>query len=319
MKLKMAERTKLEGLLKAMQDIKTDYYVGTQEAYRAVKKISSEIYENPERTAIMINHALKQKFVNPSYEATPERVYGTFDVLNDAILYADEPHYDEPDETTLLLTNDYYEMMENIRDLNTFDKDNPFKMQPSDLSRIFTPYFVSANEKRMDNNEEFGEGVIDCLGENFYEYSDNVNPRFARDYISWVSRFLTYLGSVNWEGELSKESFNRRLNRHRGIILNEDLDLERIVDRLVNDRYDHRLEYRRQVLCYWLEDWDDYEEVVKTTEYMIKSRVARYKKLESLNAPLFIIEKERKMIQSAKFVRHLLGSERNFVKRYLEH
>ena len=95
----------------------------------------------------------------------------------------------------------------------------------------------------------------------------------------------------------------------------------KIVDRIIHDRYDHKLEYRRQVLCGWLmgfEGIESYEEVVEIMDRNIKSNNVRYKKLEDLNAPETILENSRRMAQSNKFIRQLLGSEKNFIQRYLK-
>jgi len=311
------KREKLEELLRAVQDTKSEFYVGTQEAYRAVKRISSEIYENPGKTAVGINHALKQRFTRPSYEATPERIYGTSEVLSDA-LDTDELYRDEPDNTSFLFTFDHQETLENVGNLSEIKMRSDFRMQPSDLSRIMTPYFIRANKRGVSNNADFGKVVVDYLREGLRDYSDNIDPMSIPDYLEWTTRFLNILHRTDWNEELSKETFNRILTRHRGGILVNELSLSNIVDRLINDRYNHRLEYRRQVLSRWLEGRESYEEAVKTAEFMIESKRERCRIFEVLNIPQEIIEGVKKSIQLARYIRHVLESEKNFVKRYLE-
>ena len=72
----MADKQKLEDLLREIQSLKGDKYIGTQEAWRYLKRVTA-LHDNPIRIALAINHRLRQKR-GPQlhYEATPERVVG---------------------------------------------------------------------------------------------------------------------------------------------------------------------------------------------------------------------------------------------------
>ena len=60
------KKQRLEGLLRAVKEIKSNFYIGTSEAYHVIKEIG-RTYDNPEKISIRLNHFLRQKFEKPSY------------------------------------------------------------------------------------------------------------------------------------------------------------------------------------------------------------------------------------------------------------
>lgn len=78
----MEEKRKkeLEGMLKAIQDLKEEYYIGTGDAFEYLKRVRN-IYERPKKIAELINERLAKES-SITYIASPERVVGLNSCLN---------------------------------------------------------------------------------------------------------------------------------------------------------------------------------------------------------------------------------------------
>jgi len=98
------------------------------------------------------------------------------------------------------------------------------------------------------------------------------------------------------------------------------ISLPNIVDRILKDKVDLRLEYRRQILCKYLIDSkiDSYEDAVRIADHRIAIRKDTIEKFEKGQMPDHIMNDAKKLFTEAKFIRHIVGSEKNFIKKYLK-
>ena len=186
----MARERKLEGMLKAVKDIKENYYVGTKDAYDVVKKIG-EIYDNPEKIAIRLNHELRQRFDKVSYEATPERAVGLMDKLSDAVI-------DGVWENENFLDDEFTYEDINLRDrlgVEEFIGETTELINPETAVKRLLPYFVRANEQKVDSDDRFGDCVYDYCDEKFEEAFREIDV--TEKHSLWRFHFLNYLNNVD--------------------------------------------------------------------------------------------------------------------------
>tara|TARA_Y100000034_G_scaffold134836_1_gene204467 strand:- start:813 stop:1751 length:939 start_codon:yes stop_codon:yes gene_type:complete len=311
----MKRNQRFEGMLREVQRIKSENYVGTKEAYGVLKQIS-DAESNPIKTANRIN-SFVWRVPHYSYPATPERVIGSIDILFDADRNA-QSLVDKFFTEGLDPNSDFYHsLMQNIG--AGLSSEVPFSFKPSDLSRTLIGFFVYANKKGVSSDRDFGESVLKGLGYLCKKTEEEIGAEsVSEEDKCWTIGFLADVLSQDWEDRLSRKSYLENLDRYVG---NARLRLKipEMVEKLKRDMVDHRMDYRRQTVCYWLEKRgiDNYEEALRMSEESIRSRAERYEKSKSCS-PKFQIGNLRKSLQEAKFIRHVLGQERNFLKRYLD-
>ena len=152
----MKRNQRFEGMLREVQRIKSENYVGTKEAYGVLKQIS-DAESNPIKTANRIN-SFVWRVPHYSYPATPERVIGSIDILFDADRNA-QSLVDKFFTEGLDPNSDFYHsLMQNIG--AGLSSEVPFSFKPSDLSRTLIGFFVYANKKGVSSDRDLGESVL---------------------------------------------------------------------------------------------------------------------------------------------------------------
>lgn len=325
----MAEEIKpeFEGMLEAIKDLKQEYYIGTQEAYGFLREVQ-QIYSAPKKLADLINSEL-MKQGKVSYLATPERVAcleRVIDNISEDIIHENFNESIKDDYILYILNPNLYlsGLSPVFIPLSGMDENmnvcSVFHSKPEKTAEIFLPYFKRANEDFCKSDAELSSSIIDLLREEYSKVENKIDDRKAafpcREYFSSL---LTELSLVDWENALSKESFNE-IERVYIDFTKSDISTSMMLRRLIRDRVDHKLEYRRAVLCKWISDRkvEDYEQAMDVAEANLKFRKSLLEKMTEQNTPDVVIEKQEEMLKSAKFIRFLLGADKNFVKRYLK-
>lgn len=313
MRMEEQRKQKLERMLRAVQDIKTEYYVGTKEAYNTIKKLQ-EVREGPIKTAGYINRSLNRKFENPSYLATPERVGGIEGVLFEAANYASQQFLNNEAE----LCPEYH--LQNFDFFKVFRIESDVDDKPENSAILLIPYFIQANKINAEEDSLFGIVFQDYLLKKYKEVRWRIEEKMQPACDTYMLRGLHYLEDTDWNNLLSEQSFNIREREIAKYIMASKISTGKILDRMLNDRIDHRLEYRRQVLCKWLRDcgFKDYEEAFSSNQELLKMREERLQKFTAGNCTKNMIYDVKRLVRISKFLRHLLGSEKNFVKKFLK-
>ncbi|MEK6861407.1 MAG: hypothetical protein AABY07_05535, partial [Nanoarchaeota archaeon] len=83
------ERVKLEKLLENVKEIKSQFYVGTQEAWNTLKALE-RVYSTVDCVVDKINLKLNGSLKEVCCKATPERIWGVHEGLIDAMSIDDE-------------------------------------------------------------------------------------------------------------------------------------------------------------------------------------------------------------------------------------
>jgi hypothetical protein len=321
------KKKRLEGMLKAIQELKSEYYIGSEEAYSYLKNLQ-QTYELPQKVSDMTNNQLTKTFGgNLTYLATPERIVGLENAISAVSLKTVfEEIFLKENRTDLLrkslrnppqkYLNQFSPVFLSCRDENEnyyglIHYSEDIEKNPELLKKTieaFKPYFIKANTEGINLDDDFGDIVLSVLKKEYENIRDNidVNKTFPNCDI-FISDLTKNLSNINWKKELSKENL-RIYEAHRKKSEIYCFSCQDIVRRMRKDRVDHRLEYRRAVLCEWLSEHDikTYENAIKYSNYM----------LTVLNSQKNVSEELK---ECCKFIRHLVGADKNFIKRYLEH
>ena len=308
-------KKELEGMFKAVQDLKDEYYVGTKEAFEIIKSCQ-RIYSNPEKVSEIINTNLSYMALL-DYPATPERIVGLERVIESCSRNAsddmDEIYKGNRDVGFI----DFYlrELSEKFRIIPMGDE-ILFEKDVEKSSERFFDVFRIANENKVKSDNLLKSTVINYFLDSYSEIKDEI-PEKIKDYSDeWMRKFLNSLVSLDWNLYFSKEEFRVYEKEKLGNTRNS-VSLKNMVEKIKKDQLDHRLEYRRMILCKWLRESNvgDYKEAISAIERSIRERKEILERLRKLDSPT--VEEGEKYLDSSKFIRHLIGSDKSFIEKYL--
>jgi|WetSurMetagenome_2_1015567.scaffolds.fasta_scaffold45507_2 hypothetical protein len=354
----------LEGMLRAIQELKSEHYIGTKEAYKYLKE-SEHAYSNPSQIARIINARVSEKY-SLTFPATAEAISGLFRMMS----YQRDPYEDEPSNE---IEEESNEKSDNEESLSEDFDEKLFDDEPSLLTLMgatgdanglwgifwipnlvigtgdprkkvgyFYPLYERANERGVDSIEGFKRESINLYKEEYEKIREDIE-NFERilDYDALMDAFLYDLERQKWDfsGEDLKKT--RKLSKFFSEL---EISIPEIIERMIKDKVDHRLEYRRGVLCEWLtrSDIKSYEDAIKMLEERIKNGKQHFKEIIGENAR---DEEENKFRERYEwedgkdflekwdrygknlftknqkadiFLRRILAADKNFVIRYLQ-
>ena len=309
------DRRDLEGKLLAIQDLKREKYIGTQEAWNYIERVNA-LYENPVKVADAINEKLEKKGII-YYKATPERIFGLCYTLYDLFINDLFPDYFNENHPY----NDHdYNLISEIR---LFDNDlilssfnlRPLKRDTKELSDYLTPIFINV-QYPDSTNQDFVDSTVQSL------LKINISDKLKK-------AFLQNVNNQNWDYLLSKENLRKIERNEKGAIYFHEINIDSRINRFERDLVDYKLENRREVLADWI---DMYKEELKAEgfEYMIKylkEQLQRRREtlgtttkftMTKLSVPKSFIDKQISLIRGSEFILRCLSSEKRFVEKYLK-
>lgn len=310
----MASKQELEEMLRAVQDLKSEHYVGTQEAYNTIKAMY-RMRVFPDEVARIINEQLPNRLGQReiTYPATGERVSGLADILLYAYKSAGEDFKDlDDDNPEIYLTENFPGV------LSHYYAEYTSQDKPKDLADSFLGFFAYANINTTNNDDVFGVDVEKYIRIGYNSVRNKIENPMIDNCDEFVDNILRNIRNDAWDYELSKKARFKRETIERRNIFSGYLLRDKIVERLINDKYDQRFEYRRQVLCHWLNSQKpfNYKSAIKLANKQLSNARRILEKLRG-KAPEVIQRNQENLVQSAEFVRHVLGSEKNFIEKYL--
>ena len=319
----------LEAKLRAIQDLKAERYIGTQQAWEYLNEVEA-LYVNPIKIADAINERLKKELGSDEiyYPATQERVVGLMAELYSLSDMIDDIEY-EHRKKMKISPSDEVEMENNLaqklgfNDWKDLENKNPImnfyttfsdKKTPliESTSKFLTTIFYKAQEPNIDNNT-FGKLAL----ENAFKDYPLLFPDKAQTFSELISRIAE---ENNWDYLLSKENLKEirleRMNRAIG----SNLSLSDRIDKIIRDQIDHRFDIRREIVSDLLtfKEFKSYKEAVDSMQNQLRKWNSRLKIYLKKSAPKIIKESGQKMIRDYKYFLTCLGSEKNFVERYLK-
>lgn len=320
----MAGNNRLETKLRAIQQLKRDYYIGTQEAKDYLEAVAG-VYENPKQSARLINDNLAQS--GPvTYLATPERLAGLDELiinLTEKINFSDEMQVNREDMNEKKGCPDDY-LSGEFESFKFLEVGKKAFTNPKETAEIFLPIFEYANHRGCSSNEEFKAMVVAFIATEYNKVKNKIDEsRLLMHSREYLGRLASNLLSCNFDAALSKEVYQEIEN---GAL--EDckhlLKTVSMVDRITRDQVTYKLEYRRGILNTWLDKkmdrygsiktWRDAISIVERQMQMRKGRLEHFRKMDM---PEDVVEEEEKMIRESEFIRDVLERDKSFVINFL--
>ncbi|MEK6826119.1 MAG: hypothetical protein AABX90_00645 [Nanoarchaeota archaeon] len=318
-----SKKQRLEGMLRAIQDLKAENYIGTQDAWKTLKDIEA-LYSKPSQISSKINQALN----NPAYKATPERLCGLVDLFS-AIDDLSVETFDCDAVNAYYFTDareDFLSSGTNYLGILVFDSEKNvihslLENEIEKTEKELTNLFKLANESGLKTDSEFGQFFIDYVSEEIKKRKD-ILPEFETQIAEVQQAVAAMSCNLDFEKLFSIQSL--RDAEREGLTATLIHSTTKLYARLKNDRLDHRFEYRRQLLTNFLRSFlhrfDEppaYEEIKDFLDHKVLDRKRRVYSWRSLNGPDEIIKREEEVYESYKFLRLLLGAEKSFVIKYI--
>ena len=305
----------LEGKLKAIQELKREKYVGTQSAWNYIKGVTA-LYENPLRISKAINERLEEQGT-VYYPASPERIVGLGYYLPRFFTKIELESSDqkEPDEFT---EEDYAILY--LTDIPLFScieliTDKKENRNIEKLVDYLFPLFLESQSESM-TNLDFAIKAIQ-----YPEEIHQINEVFRNAIYSKVS-------SSNWDNLFSLDNLRSLETKIKRDIFSYEILINDRVKLMMNDRVDHRLEYRREILTDTIDEFINctffgesnvvsYDSLRDHYVRNLRESRKRLEKLECLNTPDCIIKSEKLNIEKKEFILCIIAPEKNFIDRYL--
>jgi hypothetical protein len=131
---------------------------------------------------------------------------------------------------------------------------------------------------------------------------------------------------------LETNHYLEQKSQEKGMAAMQEAGIHETIARLFNDRYDQRLEYRRQVACTVIEiyrlgeraygrDFQQapvtYDELVSALDKRVSSRQRISARHEELGAPDILKENDKKILDAERYMRLVVGGDKRFVEDFL--
>jgi len=201
----MASKQELETRLRAVQEIKSKYSVGTQEAYNAIKTMH-RMRTFPEDVARIINQELSKTLgqIEITYPATGERVSGLTDILLCAYEYA-RGYFINPNEY-----NPEIYLIENFPGVIPSYEEFTSKDEPKNLAKVLLGFFAYANINSTNNSDIFGVDVENYIMSNYESIRDKIENPMIDNCDDFVEDMLRNFRNEAWGYESSLDARVKR-------------------------------------------------------------------------------------------------------------
>lgn len=307
----MEDRHDLPTLLDVVRDVKEEYYVGTQEALEAVRGRMS-IYRKPQETADHINSQLPAG--NGFYRATPERLAGICKLAQCSPitrLHGSE----EPSRLCDLFGEGWTLASGAVFGPYSVMGTGAGEAGISSAREIFVDLFKRANDEGVKDDEAFKE----FIALEFYNGERNKIDLQTPEPDATSYRFYERVMSHPTDLIFSRKTFLDGERDSLGRSDRHSLNLRMISDRIHRDQVDHRFEFRRRFITNYLEmtSGQSVEDLTAYEDGVLSISKERLKHFEEGLSPDCFLNKERSLVRYHAFVRHLLGSEKNFARKFL--
>ena len=312
------ERKDLEAKLRAIQDLKAERYIGTQEAFGYINRAAA-LYDNPNKMAKAINQYLGRKLEREQlyYPATAERVVGLmklFDELSEEL--EEEKQDDETLGGIILSETDYFFLSE-------CDTETLFEYKEGRVKELFNylkEVFENAQLEGMDD-KEFGEQLAKEFIKKFPLGTDRIRELLYHE-----------TEQIDWNYLFSKD--NLRKVRAEYLFRTEaaELDVETRTKRILKDQVENRIERKKEIVMAYLTQrrFTSYHDAISTVKRLLEKSEKRLKGLENkkflegyellwlMSDPKSVIERFKDSYAHLRFVLSCLASEKSFAVKYLQ-
>ncbi len=305
----MTDKSRLEEMLRAIQDLKSEKYVGTATALKYIKKVSA-LHTAPKEIAEEVNNEViargRKRII---YPATPERVLGLGDTI-EKLIDDTENEYDDELSREERGVFHLFQIETPLHILGNFH--NSLAYRPLEIALKLAPYFFSVQSPDT-TDKLFGKDSAEYL---LYDYN------FFNDVIK--NRIMKKASAMNWQHILSKQH-SAEIEKQRRIFYEDtELDLIERGCKMLTDKVIDKLENRREVISQYLSDgirdalFSTYDGALSDADKRIK--IWRKQKIrdEKVGQEFALTKGAINILEFYEVVRDYLVKDKNFVERFLK-
>jgi hypothetical protein len=306
----------LEGKLRAIQDLKAERYIGTQEAWDYLCTLEYLLYL-PKQVSEEVNMKLKNKLQRgPNFPATADKIIGTYMLFQDIFDRIFQLESEEIEKENNNIRRDDYNIEDEYVSLGILSDDD-FPLRKTDL--LFD-YLIVERERLVEHIYPLFE-MVQKPKTTITEFAINAiklaKSKCSFAYPSEVNDFFDiYLSNNSFMDNFSKDSIRDYYSGCHDVSFGK-LDLLNRWNRIKRDQIDHMLERRREIISDFISN-ESYNLEMSMLRAMIEENQKRLNDLQELNAPASIIKNDKMYLEYKKDILKLLDSEKNFVTRILK-
>ena len=317
-----SRKQKLEGLLKAVQYIKSRAYLGTQEIFFTVKQISA-LHNNPVDLSDRVNQGLI--LTDSGYKATPERLEAiviALDMVRTLIRESLRKTKYDQEKTTI---NQAILKELNLRignfatgGLTSYIYELCSEKEMDQASDYFSQIFSAARAQGVRTDQEFRVFLPDYLGMKFEATISSIDlEEGIKLHVQPVGEGIRILNQeVNWNIMLSRDYYESKLKERAESIYQDNINWAKVIKRLIKDRED-RQKYRRQVLELYLNDPENSlrpNESYEGVSEAIDSEITRMETKVTISPET---DYYQDMLKNYRYLKTIAESEKDFLSKRL--
>ncbi len=301
----MPNKKNLELKLRAIQQLKSEKYIGTSEAGSYLERVSA-LYENSDLIPKLINRGLSREGVI-YYPAAPEKILGLGDFLSES-------------------SNNF--IFYNKVDVVVSEQEKLDKCPLFDFRHLI---LGKPNERNPELLAEYLYSIFKNLQE-----PDIKNIQFGVYSIKYVLNmsgsnketieFFLDKAETDWDYICSLENLRRIEKESERDIYFKEINIINRINRMKKDLVDNRLENRREILTDYIgsiinntpKSDHNYYYLKKIALEQLEKRKELYDKLKDIHySPEAVINRQKGLIEKSEFIIRALNYDENFVRRYL--
>lgn len=332
----MNKEEKLKARLEAIQELKSRYYIGTSEAKDYLDAFIS-VEEKPMQLADMINRELPS---NATYHATPERLVGFIDLFSSIFNFRD--HLSIQQEIQGFKLGVFSRIIRSFYPIRIFERTYKSgiggEIPEEEFNNLLINLYKRANEACVKDDSRYIEKSMEFLIGEIENEIRNLSDSDLKEMIELCEltgfdrkRLYSTLESVLVSSRerlknfsFTKESLMERKNEFLEYKNIHHINYGTILDRIIRDQVENRLEYQRQVITLYAEASADFNETGKVEDlyngvkYHLKKAEQNHAKLVEYRAPEQLILTLDNLRKRNRTLLRMIVDDKNFLNRFLK-
>jgi len=319
------EKKNLEAKLRAIQDLKAERYIGTQQAWRYLKAIEA-LYSNPIRIAKDINEKLRKDLISEKlyYPATEENVFCLIEKLSEIgrlafnLAFDIDTKYEDYEIKDKIIIQEILETrITGIQNETRELREHPlwqlgFALEPrSEADIVSAINFLYP----MFNKTQYPEITNFDFGQTALKIALKDCPLSNKEKV--LEELHIEASILNWDYILSRENLIKQREKIQRDYLAACLYLPDRINKIMRDQIDHRLERRREIIADFLLGFQEYFEDFNSYKSALDFSLDRINFLHIMNSSNRDNNNVSEELQAFLYIRDILMREKNFVERYL--
>ena len=327
---------RLNRYLRTVKELKTENegLVGTKDIYKFLKE-QEKLFDTPQKVSNELNNEIKKVFPKPTYASTIDRLSGLQDFGSEIF------------DNRFLIDRNFY--------LGAFDLENYIFSSKEGIQQavqFYLPFFMQANLEGICDNVDIGSIVNSVLERDYNAIKERIPAERREEFDEFYREIVKSIIDFDWQDELSREARSGKETDIARMNFEEMFDPVFLTARVMADRTDNRIEYRRRVLGHVLSRWTNeiidkswegfihiynrrirnarrnlenfrqFKEGVEVSDSRVVELYKEHLEICSMRGeePKSVdeqIQTQQKHLETFVFIRRLLGQEKNWVEKVL--